>query len=1453
MALFVYSTPEVEEDARHHHVEDVLEDVKTRLETEQHIVGFQTFPYPYVRKRFNNFRLVASRHEVNEHVIIALLRIYVRGDNEYRDFLDDRDAYRDSVLAPLVSQSVLEELIAVRSREDEVTQLPLPNVEEQAFLYANINLSASGASDRLICESHAWVESFRTSTLLQTKLSSIWQELLKLAQDPVVGTGIQQLRVGSEIIAYRYFPNLNKLFLIAPLGQQPERAEQLLDPYRQLVDLDDDEVANEDIGKCTRRSYPELILADEDAWIQIQQNSDANLALSFEELRVLESAGTSTGHSDADVTGFPLFINGRAGSGKSTILQYLCAEYIANYLESAPRSFEPPAFFTYNAELLTQSKSVVASLLHHGHQHLIKSTTLDAEAIDRTIDRSFFEFHTYLHNLLPAEVQQSRFVPARRVTYPRFRELWEAKFGRTARARSEYGPDLSWHVVRTYIKGMSLEPGEPFDVDDYQVLPAKQKSVTPETFATIYDRVYRNWYRDLTREGYWDAQDLAHALIEHRCLDAKYPAIFCDEAQDYTALELEVLYRLNLFSKRTMRSYLSKRVPFVFAGDPFQTLNPTGFRWDAIKANFHLKLLDNLDPEATQRGDINYRELVFNYRSTQPIVRLCNTIQAIRMHLFDVPVSPQTTWGADGAAQHPLYFDLSDPNVQLHLQTHSDLTIIVPADEGEEASFVEADEVLRSFVKRDESNVPRNVLSSNRAKGLEFNRVVLYGFGAAAPAELIRQLEAPTALTPEQQLPLEYFINRLYVAASRPKRRLFIVDTEEALDNFWTYMIHQDKFDELVGRLKRKEEWHEHLGQLQHGFREAWSGDQDNPREIAERYEREGHARHDPFHLRQAAMQYDALGEILKAVECRARAFLYEQRYTEAAELYINHGYTQEAVRAYWQGHNWEALERLSISATSVSNSLEVRAANLLRETTPTFSAITIYLKDVEGLIDRSPTFLEEVTQDETWGQVLSDLATRALQSFDQEELSPKHAVPLVSRLRELLKRGVGVNLDTLATAYYKAAELKAAVEIWNDIEVPLQSAALYEAAKARLAPYPESLKALREDEQYQEIADLYESHPDVELQAEHINVVGEAYLKTGQPEKLQGLLGRSMTHEMSMALLAAILGEQVDPGVVSATARQAVAALVREQRWPLLESLIERSILPFANPVRPEQRAVNEYLKASRSDWYPHLLHTLARSSELVDTSNRVTSNLYRLLKPRLLDPQYLLQPNGLNVLEVGAIIERFGREKDALTFYERAEGLEGLDASLRREASLRWIAVRERLAEKDRSEGRTRNADRAMAESINRRKAINAVSIKLPRFPRLGNADVEMEAAGKPIDARVIDAQPVESMPKLSSDSVVREPDAQEALPEPLMIEVAGVEIRTFPKRRRIMLVESSSGDHLRIDAGAAPESVFEISQVSPTCIEVPSLNIQIEMGAPNIVRVIWPNSKVALDLPI
>src|SRR5262249_5191277 len=158
----------------------------------------------------------------------------------------------------------------------------------------------------LVCESREWVEQV-TQDRINNQLARFCKPCLDaLYKEP----GLHFLPVADKpkwgIWALR---SEGRLFLITPATEETvNQAMELAYSYKERLKDKDATV----VLQASRRAYPAIILADDDLWIGLEKEPLANMALSPEESEVLESARRSDG-------AFPLFINGRAGSGKSTI------------------------------------------------------------------------------------------------------------------------------------------------------------------------------------------------------------------------------------------------------------------------------------------------------------------------------------------------------------------------------------------------------------------------------------------------------------------------------------------------------------------------------------------------------------------------------------------------------------------------------------------------------------------------------------------------------------------------------------------------------------------------------------------------------------------------------------------------------------------------------------------------------------------------------------------------------------------------------------------------------------------------------------------------------------------------------------------------------------------------------------------------------------------------------
>jgi len=666
MALYVYVTEECGKDARRHNRYREMERLKEKVEKTQRICHFDNFPPPYLKKRFDRqIRLLADYRSITvgdeQHVVVCFLRIFVRGREEYKNFLKDPAAFGKKNLTPLVEEEKLQEFLKEQLRESPIASKPSPTEAEHHFLYRLLGNDQNKGADEFVCESERWMQK-----ISEKKIQQMLLHIFEALPDLVNGEpGKTTTEVRNCTIIYRWFPQLNKLFLAGIANSKSEK-ESVKEEYADILFKDEKDVSEELLLRYSMRNYPALLLADEDGWMDIEKDEESNLALSPEETEVLESV-----HRD---NGYPVFINGRAGSGKSTILYYLFTDYVNLYLELANKheALHPPILLSCSEELKRRAKETVENLIR------CNPRWRDDKVKSQVPSECFQEFHDFLYNLLPESDRESRFKKENYVDYAIFRRIWSEQFGHERKIKKETDPDNSWHIIRTYIKGTN--PEDYLEPEDYETLPRKQKSVSQQAYRTVYEKIWDNWYRELCEQrGYWDDQDLARHIFSNDLAKPLHPAVFCDEAQDFTRVELDILFRLCLFVDRKLGHSDIARVPFAFAGDPFQTLNPTGFRWDAVQASFHDKLADTFTLGGGQGCIINfnYRELNLNYRSTKNVVRLCNLIQALRAALFDLPnLRPQGTWQMEASSPFPVWFDRNKPSDWEQLQKEKDITII---------------------------------------------------------------------------------------------------------------------------------------------------------------------------------------------------------------------------------------------------------------------------------------------------------------------------------------------------------------------------------------------------------------------------------------------------------------------------------------------------------------------------------------------------------------------------------------------------------------------------------------------------------------------------------------------------------------------------------------------------------------------------------------------------------
>lgn len=1323
--FYVYLTEQCRSDAIKH---GVIEDIKKfaeKLEKDQSTRGLDRFPKPYWKKSMSKGRIVIEEYEYphpqNENeediILLCLSRYFMRGsdDREYEPSYKDTENFWNKNQIP---ESEVKAFIDQIKQQSITPKQDLSPIELQ---YLQSTSSHHLTDDVVFLESYEWVERISQENIkdyLPRYYDLIYNDLTSKIEAGELASDRSLLKHSNNSnikILYRYFPEYKRILLISSLNTNEQNdEEELREKYKDI--LVSSQVEFEKIVRLSRRAYPSLITYFEETWMQVQKSAEANLALSPEEESILEQISNSASES----LKYPLFINGRPGSGKSTILQYLFSEHLTQYLKISDSNSlpNPPLYLTYSTPLLKQARSCVENILDCGAKHIEDGYKLQKnQKREQILQQSFCDFHKFLLEQLPLQLQEN-FVPANYINFERFRKEWDIKRKKLPDADvRKISSELAWHAIRTFIKGMQNEFGTEIDPEFYEFeLDRDAKSISDQTFKLIYHHVWQKWYKPLCEKGCWDDQDLARTVLEHSANElSRYPAVFCDEAQDFTSIELELIERLSLYSDRKLPSYLAKDVPFAFAGDPFQTLNPTGFNWNAVQASFHKNIVQQLDSSDSANLKFNFQELSFNYRSSEQIVKLANLIQLLRGGLLHIKgLRPQQSWTGQETIS-PVWFRANDASCQNAIREQEELVIIIPCQENGEQEYVKGDPFLSSFALENEK-IFRNILSPARAKGLEYKRVLLYNFGEEARKrvpELQQHINDPKRESPEieKRLAWEYFLNQFYVAVSRARKRLFIVDSEQALNEFWKLFTDIQKQRELLTlyqSINSNEQWSfENIGGIIQGDDSSWSDDRDDPLKLAEGYEAQGRSQRDGYLLNLAISNYNRANRPEKAKLCQAAAYEFSEDFANAGNLFKELGQAKDACRCYWSGKDAAAITKLVESFSEIAKDPLYIASSVItrnQNTAKQIDSLLTALKNVEPLVSESASEIS------AWQWFFEELITKVNQAIEPSSEDARSSwKPSVEGIVKTLNR---LNLPpkdypNIAKLYYSVGQFQQAVTYWEKYSSTQKQHQKQPdwvtRSRAEIEPYPQNLKYYHQLKRYEAAIEAWRS-ADRPISETPVNLILECAGKIGDIPAIRSLLPTCN----DIAKITELINETKSKLIDEALGAIIVAlfqCLEKDSDWSNIASFAcehKLDLKKLKGVQKQQYESLHEQLKKVNIEQYVTIaaaVRVLSRSERLAGEKSESQQIISNFLKSYLIvdnhtttETQAIMQSvhSIIGIKEVGSAFERAFKLTFAVEYYEQwfkpGSFVKGSLAPSDEDilfAKRRWIKCKSRLAE--------------------------------------------------------------------------------------------------------------------------------------------------------------------------
>ncbi len=822
------------------------------------------------------------------------------------------------------------------------------------------------------------------------------------------------------------------------------------------------------LGQHSVLGVPALVLADDALAAKALSGRTNWIALSTDEIAVLNHIL----HNRR----LPAFVQGRAGSGKSTVLYHYAAAlacHMGAHAYHATRS----ALDHGSIVLVTQSKP-----LTHVADAAVQELAQLGNALNRGVGArsapiAVHTFHDYCRALLSPS-QADRFADdgfsaeGGYISAAHFRSLYTGQVRPGLQGLCFKSPvakkipwEAAWYAIRAYIKGYS-PPNEEnqnyLDPDSYSWLPTRHRGIPVDMYAEIYEQVFLPWYYRLTCEAaeggtppFWDSTDLARAVILNAVVESDPErdavVLLCDEAQDFSRVEILALLRRLVWTGYDIRraKYPHLTVPVVFAGDPFQTVDPSGFRWRTLSATINTALVVGLEDEGGYR--IEELELLFNYRNPRAVAKLGNLIQFARRRFFDHEARPQRLWRFELSEVPIGRLVFGDRGVTREALRRRALVIVPeretdssePSNQGALSGF--AGECLAADVK-----------------GLEFPVVVVAGFGEFFVNQKWHRLwqVPPSEWDEKERFALEYFFNCLYVAISRPTERLFIADTPEAIEKFW------EPLARLPSQMapSEREQW----GDAGLAWVEATIEEIDTDfRRVAETLWQSARLTKDSSKAGAASHYYRLIGQVENAERALAYADYWDGFVAEAAKRLVDLGTSQDlpvAVVWFLEAGQWGKAEEVAGQCAGKVMEAAGQIAAVLARGVQNLDDAEMVLENVSMVVD-SPLVHEHCDRPK---QLLRKIATSALAGVsDILDTLEAEDEPQLRRLWNTLdSRYRGLfratdELDTLARIAFRLAELQGgtfgdiafydnAVRIWD--EAGLRGHGQYCVAQARLA-----------------------------------------------------------------------------------------------------------------------------------------------------------------------------------------------------------------------------------------------------------------------------------------------------------------------------------------------------------------------------------------------------------------
>ena len=243
--------------------------------------------------------------------------------------------------------------------------------------------------------------------------------------------------------------------------------------------------------------------------------------------------------------------------------------------------------------------------------------------------------------------------------------------------------------------------------------------------------------------------------------------------------------------------------------------------------------------------------------------------------------------------------------------------IIITSDEGEHPVMDQFLKMAQEKAQESEKDRQLKLHTALTSKGLEFKAIMLYKFGCDKAAVLFNRIVNGESIDsdPSERYELAHFFTKLYIAVSRAKRILYIVDTKEGYENFWKYFVEEDLWKQVISKLNLPDRDRMLVGYVDVGDISAMVvrlKENYNPREYANALFQKAKSEENSDTMRAALSAFREAQIGKRADECQAYIELFDRHYEKAGQLFYRMDDYEKALDAYWNGKCWSSVMEMA-------------------------------------------------------------------------------------------------------------------------------------------------------------------------------------------------------------------------------------------------------------------------------------------------------------------------------------------------------------------------------------------------------------------------------------------------------------------------------------------------------------------------------------------------------------